>query len=412
MQIRGSLTKGLLIGLALTLIPVSAISAQRITPGSTCKVLNQKVIYQNKNYTCIKSGKKLVWNKGVAIEKPTPTPTPTPTVKLKTSDIQFFYSTSGCKNELGFLRMNEFGQIISKRVIVSTKQNVQLIPEDYDSGQLLFSTFNCGNSESALYKINVGQKSYMPSELLKYQSGIQIINAQWDVATDTPLALLSYKASEFTVVTANISQTILWSSTAQGWSQKDVYPKMFISGTGREFTVFGTKGLSSGWTTSQVNFGYSTKGRETQYRGNGKLIDIAKGMMDGPYAVALDSGVYLCSDFPSTNTFLATASIETSQYCNRISTSVPYSVGSLAFSLIASPNAGSSNELLINSASGKGFSFKSPGIFGTGSKITDFKEIPLNNAFFTYVVSSFELSFNIGDTSPSVTLQEGYFSSN
>jgi len=79
MRIRGSLTKGLLIALAVALIPVSAVSAQKITPGSTCKVLNQKVLYQNKTYTCIKSAKKLVWNKGVAIVKPTPTPTPTPT---------------------------------------------------------------------------------------------------------------------------------------------------------------------------------------------------------------------------------------------------------------------------------------------------------------------------------------------
>jgi hypothetical protein len=76
MRIKGSLAKGLLITLALTLIPVSAISAQKITPGSTCKVLNQKVVYQNKSYTCIKSGKKLIWNKGVAVKKPTPTPTP------------------------------------------------------------------------------------------------------------------------------------------------------------------------------------------------------------------------------------------------------------------------------------------------------------------------------------------------
>ena len=65
----------------LSLIPVTAVSAQKITPGSTCKVLNQKVVYQNKSYTCTKSGKKLVWNKGVTSKKvgaaqPTlPTPT-------------------------------------------------------------------------------------------------------------------------------------------------------------------------------------------------------------------------------------------------------------------------------------------------------------------------------------------------
>ncbi len=65
-RIKGSLAKGLLVGLAVALIPITAVSAQKITPGSTCKVLNQKVVYQNKTYTCTKSRKKLVWNKGVS----------------------------------------------------------------------------------------------------------------------------------------------------------------------------------------------------------------------------------------------------------------------------------------------------------------------------------------------------------
>lgn len=77
MRIKGSITKGLLIALALALVPIAATSAQKITPGSTCKVLKQKVTSQNKVYTCIKSGKKFIWNKGVLVVKPTPTPTPT-----------------------------------------------------------------------------------------------------------------------------------------------------------------------------------------------------------------------------------------------------------------------------------------------------------------------------------------------
>ena len=68
-----------MIALAVVLIPVTAVSAQKVTPGSTCKVYKQKVTNQNKVYTCIKSGKKLVWNKGVVVVKPTPTPSPTPT---------------------------------------------------------------------------------------------------------------------------------------------------------------------------------------------------------------------------------------------------------------------------------------------------------------------------------------------
>ena len=97
------------------LLPVySANAVQKITAGSTCKTLNQKVVYLNKTYTCTKSGKKLVWNKGIAIKTPvqatqpatdittittpepvpdpfaTPTPTPTPTpTKTKPAPIKY-----------------------------------------------------------------------------------------------------------------------------------------------------------------------------------------------------------------------------------------------------------------------------------------------------------------------------------
>jgi hypothetical protein len=78
MRIKGSLAKGSVAALVLTLVPLVAFSAQKVTPGSPCKVLNKKVVNQNKTYTCVKSGKKLVWNKGVAIKKPTATPSPSP----------------------------------------------------------------------------------------------------------------------------------------------------------------------------------------------------------------------------------------------------------------------------------------------------------------------------------------------
>jgi len=79
MRSKATIYKGILVALAITLVPVSAISAQKIIPGSTCKVLKQKTVYLNKTYTCVKSGMKLVWDKGVVLVKPTPTPTPTPT---------------------------------------------------------------------------------------------------------------------------------------------------------------------------------------------------------------------------------------------------------------------------------------------------------------------------------------------
>ncbi len=72
-RIRGSLAKGILISLAVALIPAAAVSAPKVTPGLTCKVLNQKVVYLEKTYKCIKSGRKLIWNKGFVAGKTTPT---------------------------------------------------------------------------------------------------------------------------------------------------------------------------------------------------------------------------------------------------------------------------------------------------------------------------------------------------
>ena len=70
--------------LALTLvfallIPLNATAA--VKAGGICKKAGQTSTYMGKKYTCVKSGKKLVWNKGVVIltPKPTTTPTPTPT---------------------------------------------------------------------------------------------------------------------------------------------------------------------------------------------------------------------------------------------------------------------------------------------------------------------------------------------
>jgi hypothetical protein len=60
----------LLIILTSTLVATSAQAA--IKPGSTCKKQGQSVIEQEKKFTCIKSGKKFVWDKGKLILPPPP----------------------------------------------------------------------------------------------------------------------------------------------------------------------------------------------------------------------------------------------------------------------------------------------------------------------------------------------------
>ena len=87
MRIKSALPKGLLIALAISLIPVAAVSAQKIIPGTTCKVSTQKVVYLKMTYTCTKSGKRLVWKKGAAI-KPLGAATPALAPTMKAEDLK------------------------------------------------------------------------------------------------------------------------------------------------------------------------------------------------------------------------------------------------------------------------------------------------------------------------------------
>ena len=79
MRIKRSLAKGVLIALGIALIPITAGAAENVTPSAACKVWKQKVVYQDMTYTCMKSGKKLIWNKGDAVVKPITTSTTTST---------------------------------------------------------------------------------------------------------------------------------------------------------------------------------------------------------------------------------------------------------------------------------------------------------------------------------------------
>jgi len=71
----------ILSGIALLANPLAAEAAQ--VPTLKCTRVGQTIVWRNKKYTCVKSGKKLVWDRGVTItaSKPSATPTtrPTPT---------------------------------------------------------------------------------------------------------------------------------------------------------------------------------------------------------------------------------------------------------------------------------------------------------------------------------------------
>jgi hypothetical protein len=79
--------KVLLISLLLLAPLAPSISATPPKAGEICRKAGVAKNYNGKKYTCVKSGKKLVWNKGVIMKSPAPelTPIPIPTTSPTTS---------------------------------------------------------------------------------------------------------------------------------------------------------------------------------------------------------------------------------------------------------------------------------------------------------------------------------------
>nr|QOV08874.1 hypothetical protein HULAb132A11_00029 [Candidatus Nanopelagicales bacterium] len=81
----------LVLAFALIISLIAAPSFAAAKAGAKCTKAGATSTVAGKKYTCVKSGTKLVWNKGVAIKKPapvaTPTPTPTPTPEPTTTPI-------------------------------------------------------------------------------------------------------------------------------------------------------------------------------------------------------------------------------------------------------------------------------------------------------------------------------------
>ena len=71
----------LAIGGALLISLATPVNAAAPKAGATCIKKNATATSAGKLYTCILSGKKLVWNKGVAIKMPSPVATPTSETK-------------------------------------------------------------------------------------------------------------------------------------------------------------------------------------------------------------------------------------------------------------------------------------------------------------------------------------------
>jgi hypothetical protein len=72
-----------LLAIALCLAPLSQASAATAKAGASCAKLKATSIVKGKKFTCVKSGKKLVWDKGVLVKALVTKPKPAnPTVLI------------------------------------------------------------------------------------------------------------------------------------------------------------------------------------------------------------------------------------------------------------------------------------------------------------------------------------------
>jgi hypothetical protein len=67
----------LIILISILVLPHATAASAKA--GAPCTKAGATAVVAGMKFTCVKSGKKLLWNKGVAIVKPTPTPTPSAT---------------------------------------------------------------------------------------------------------------------------------------------------------------------------------------------------------------------------------------------------------------------------------------------------------------------------------------------
>jgi len=165
---------GVLLVIALFLFPLNAFAV--VKAGTACTKLGATSTIAGKKYTCIKSGKKLIWDKGVAMIKPLPTITPTPTprpevtptptstptptpipVVLPTSFAELYGNFEG----VGIAAWNSANEKIKKSAAVPVRQDIYTGPntkvpnsnvkEIFENATRLFAGCNQPQSCFAVY---------------------------------------------------------------------------------------------------------------------------------------------------------------------------------------------------------------------------------------------------------------------
>ena len=132
--------KRLLALLAVTLVLVSleTTATAAVKPGTTCKKVGQTSTTAGIKYTCVKSGKKLVWNKGVVAKKPAPTPISSDQFAVYGKDAERFRAVDEYGAKLVASRKKDVASLVSiletpnDAAVIRMTQNAQFAYSVYE----------------------------------------------------------------------------------------------------------------------------------------------------------------------------------------------------------------------------------------------------------------------------------------
>lgn len=276
-----------LLTVTLTLGLLQPIATAAPKPGTACKKAGQTSTSAGIKYTCIKSGKKLVWNKGVATKKAEPAPAPTPETKVESKNllasdpritlISALTALDTCKTEdktpdqhyggvlkhrNGFPRPSEtvYGKKVGKMLIIPMGFNdLPFRFEKIQRGQVFSSDLDLLNETIPYIK-----ESFQKLSAGRFELVIDVLpqSEWWAINADNPLSGV-WGVDNF----STISDLIVKHKSSFKFDDYDTFA--FITGNGMP----GQTGLGS----AQASFGLKVKNSKT---GSINAILLAGGLVN------------------------------------------------------------------------------------------------------------------------------------
>jgi hypothetical protein len=161
MRTKKHLATGILLALVVSLLPVTAFSAQKVVAGSSCKIYKEKITYKKINFVCLKTGKKLIWSKAVKTSTSQPTPKSAPVQSV--SDLYLEKAKISYKAWQENRFSGQVDNLTIKYFYTDTfpKDFLKLFKSEAESSSAYLSQFIDSNQVFNIYFLTEKDESYM-----------------------------------------------------------------------------------------------------------------------------------------------------------------------------------------------------------------------------------------------------------